>query len=174
LGEGWERVYLGLGSNLGDRERNLRAAVERLAAMPGVRILRCSRVYETEPVGPGDQPWFLNAVVEADTSLSPETLLRRAKAIEAELGRQPGPRWGPRPLDVDILLYGERSLDLPDLTIPHPELWSRLFVLVPLAELRPDLSGPSGHSILARVDELRGAHAIRPHPSPLERTQQKR
>ncbi|MBI4492715.1 MAG: 2-amino-4-hydroxy-6-hydroxymethyldihydropteridine diphosphokinase [Chloroflexi bacterium] len=160
MSQAWERAYLGLGSNLGDRAANLAAAVERLVATPGLRVLRCSSLYETEPVGYLDQPWFLNAVVEVETSLEPAALLQRARAIEAELGRQPGPRWGPRPIDVDILLYGQRTVLTPALQVPHPELWNRLFVLLPLAELQPQLTTPAGQPIAERIAELRQSQMV--------------
>src|SRR5262245_48154010 len=99
------RSYLGLGSNLGDREANLARAVAGLGQVPGLRVLRRSGLYETEPVGPTDQPWYLNAVVEVDASLEPEALRRAVKVLEVEQGRRHGPRWGPRVIDVDILLY---------------------------------------------------------------------
>ena len=157
-----ELVYLGLGSNVGQRQANLAEAVRRLDALPGLQVLRRSSLYETEPVGFTDQPWFLNAVVEASTVLEPEALRQAAKAIEAELGRQTGPRWGPRPIDIDILLYGQRTIQTPLLQVPHKELWNRLFVLVPLAELRPDLTTPAGESIFARIAALQGSYGIRP------------
>lgn len=162
MGDGWEVVYLGLGSNMGDREATLQAAIGRLAAAPGVRVLRRSSLYESEPVGVTGQPWFLNAVLEIETSLDPESLLRHVKAIEAELGRRAGPRWGPRPIDIDILLYGQQTVSSPELHIPHKEMWHRLFVLVPLAELSPELVTPDGTPVKERVVELRGAQEVRP------------
>jgi 2-amino-4-hydroxy-6-hydroxymethyldihydropteridine diphosphokinase len=149
--------YLGLGSNLGDRLSNLRRATEALESVPGLRVLRSSSVYETEPVGPPDQPWYLNTVVEADAGLEPEALRLAAKAIEADLGRAPGPRWGPRVIDVDILLYDSVRVRTERLVIPHPEWWNRLFVLVPLQELRPALQGPDGEPIGQRIQQLVGA-----------------
>lgn len=134
-------VYLGLGGNLGDREGNLRAACERLQA-GGVAIERCSSLYETEPWGVIEQPRFLNAVCCGQTALDPYELLALAKRIEADLGRRPTVRYGPRPVDIDILLYGDRVLDTQDLTIPHPRLAERAFVLVPLGEIAPDLHLP--------------------------------
>lgn len=134
-------VYLGLGANLGDREANLRAARERLQER-GVELERCSSLYETEPWGVRDQPRYLNAVCRGRTALSPQELLRLAKQVERDLGRRPGVRYGPRPVDVDILLYDDLALDTPDLTIPHPRLAERGFVLVPLAELAPELVVP--------------------------------
>ncbi len=156
-------VYLGLGSNLGDRAGNLGAAVAGLERA-GVDVRRRSPLYESAPVGPPDQPWYLNAVVEAETTLAPRELLAAAKAVEAALGRRPGPRWGPRPVDVDILLYGERQVDErePWLTIPHPEMWRRLFVLLPLRDLRPELRGPDGRPIDAWIRALAAEQPVRP------------
>jgi 2-amino-4-hydroxy-6-hydroxymethyldihydropteridine diphosphokinase len=127
-------AYLGLGSNLGRRERNLSAARRRLRRR-GARILRQSRVIETEPWGVQDQPRFLNQVVEVDWSGSPRQLLRAAKAVEREGGRTATRRWGPRLIDVDILLFGAESVSEPDLQIPHPRIAERPFVLESLAEL---------------------------------------
>jgi 2-amino-4-hydroxy-6-hydroxymethyldihydropteridine diphosphokinase len=139
-------VYLGLGSNLGDREAVLRAAIRALDA-GGVRILHRSSVYETEPVGLRDQPRFLNLVVEAETALSPDDLLALIQLIEASLGRTREVRWGPRTVDIDILLFGDETVVTDRLTIPHPEIRGRRFVLEPLAELRPDLKLPGGPTV---------------------------
>ncbi len=127
-------VYLGLGSNLGTRARNLSAARRRLRQR-GARILRQSRVIESEPWGVADQPRFLNQVVEVDWAGTPRQLLRAAKAVEREGGRQPARRWGPRAIDVDILLFGGEHVHEPGLDIPHPRLLEREFVLAPLREL---------------------------------------
>jgi len=142
--------YLGLGSNVGDREPHLRAAVAGLADQ-GVEVEAVSSTYETEPVGEVlEQPDFLNAAVRIRTELEPEALLDLCKAIEVEQGRVPGgPRHGPRPLDVDLLLLGDVELETERLTLPHPEVRSRRFVLAPLLELDPDLSLPDG----TRLDE---------------------
>lgn len=137
-------AYLGLGTNLGDREANLRRALALLAATPGVDVRRVSAVYETEPVGHKEQPWFLNQVVELETRLAPRALLDSALAIEAALGRARRERWGPRTMDIDILLYDDLTLEAPGLTVPHPRLTERAFVLVPLAELVPGLALPGG------------------------------
>ena len=128
------RVVLGLGSNVGARSRNLSAARRRLREK-GVRIVRQSRVVETEPWGVTDQPRFLNQVVEAEWSGSPRRLLEAAKAVEREGGRVETKRWGPRAVDVDILLFGDLKLDEPDLVIPHPRIKERPFVLQSLEEL---------------------------------------
>lgn len=132
------RAYLALGSNLGDRLAHLQAAVDGLAARAGT-VVAVSRVYETDPVGP-PQSDYLNAVVALDTDRSPRQLLAIAKALEAEAGRdRGGERWGPRPLDVDVLLVGDHRVDDPDLVVPHPRMGERAFVLAPLADIAPDL-----------------------------------
>ena len=132
---GMRRVFLGLGSNVGDRRRNLLDAVESLAGRVGV-----SQVYETEPVGgPSGQDPYLNCVVELSTRLSPRELLGVCHRLESAAGRVRNERWGPRTLDVDVLLVGDLVVDEPDLTIPHPRMWDRRFVLAPLAELAPEL-----------------------------------
>jgi 2-amino-4-hydroxy-6-hydroxymethyldihydropteridine diphosphokinase len=147
--------YLGLGSNVGDRESQLRAAVAALREH-GDQVRAISSLYETEPVGEVlDQPDFLNAVVEVRTELEPLELLDLCKAIEVEQGRMlGGPRHGPRPLDVDLLLLGDRELDDERLTLPHPELRTRRFVLQPLLELAPDLALPDGTRLSATLDSL--------------------
>ena len=139
-------VYLSLGSNLGDRLGNLREALERLRRLQGVAVERVSAVYESEPVGVTDQPRFLNLAARISTTLEPQALLQAVKAIERELGRRPGPRWGPRPIDIDVLLYSDQTLQTPQLTLPHPEMLRRAFVLVPLAEIAPDLALPDGRT----------------------------
>jgi 2-amino-4-hydroxy-6-hydroxymethyldihydropteridine diphosphokinase len=138
-------AFLGLGSNVGDRMRNLRAALARLASTEGIELGRRSSVYETEAVGEvTDQRDFYNAVVEVETALDPHRLLDECKRIEAELGRRPGPRHGPRPIDLDLLLVGDTTLADERLVLPHPELARRRFVLVPLLELDPALALPDG------------------------------
>ena len=141
-------VYLSLGSNVGDRIANLRVAI---AALPdaGVCITRVSQFYETEPVDYLQQAWFLNCVVEAETALLPAELLRQLRAIEARMGSKKAFPKGPRLLDLDILLYGDQVVDQPDLQVPHPRLAQRRFVLVPLAEIAPELTHPvSGKTAL--------------------------
>jgi 2-amino-4-hydroxy-6-hydroxymethyldihydropteridine diphosphokinase len=135
--------YLGLGSNVGDRRTNLQAAVDALPAR-GVEVLAASSVYDTEPVGEVlDQPDFLNACIQVRTALEPEALLDACKAVERELGRQAGGvRHGPRPIDVDVLLLGEQTYRSERLSLPHEQVTSRRFVLVPLLELAPDLTVP--------------------------------
>ena len=134
-------VYLALGSNLGDRQANLRGAIESLSAA-GVRVVRESPIYETEPVGYTDQRWFLNMVVEAETVLFPLQLLTRTSKIERAWGRVRSIPNGPRTLDIDILLYGNAVVNTGRLQIPHPRMHERRFVLVPFADLAPDLRHP--------------------------------
>jgi 2-amino-4-hydroxy-6-hydroxymethyldihydropteridine diphosphokinase len=131
------RAYIGLGSNLGDREETLRGAVERLAATPGVEVVAVSSLRETDPVGPVlDQPRFLNGVAALDTSLRARELLGLLLEIESEFGRtRSGPPGGPRTLDLDLLVYGDERIDEPGLQVPHPRLHERAFVLEPLGEL---------------------------------------
>jgi 2-amino-4-hydroxy-6-hydroxymethyldihydropteridine diphosphokinase len=131
-------AYLALGSNLGDRDHHL-AEARRLLAEQGARLLRESLVRETEPFGVTDQPRFLNQVLEVEWAGSPRQLLKAAKAVERQVGRRPGYRWGPREIDVDILLFGDQTVEEPGLTIPHPGLGEREFVREPLRELRPDI-----------------------------------
>lgn len=149
------RAHLALGSNLGDRLGHLRRAVAALAATPGVTVTRTSRVYETAPVGGPAQGPYLNAVVALDTELGAADLLVVAQRLEAEAGRVRGEGWGPRPLDVDVLLVGEERVDSPELTVPHPRMGERGFVLAPLADVAPDLvTVPAGGWPGVRATEL--------------------
>ncbi len=136
------RAYLGLGTNLGDRAATLAAAIDDLVATPGITLARASSVYETAPQDLADQPTFLNAVVAVDTDLDPSALLTVCMAVEARFGRERTVRWGPRTLDVDVLLYGDRTIDTPDLQVPHPRMHERAFVLVPLHEIAPETEIP--------------------------------
>ncbi len=138
-------VYIALGSNIGNREANLRMALRGITRMS--RVGAVSPLYETDAVGP-DQPSYYNAVCRIETGLEPASLLRFLKALEHEIGRRPGgPHWGPRPIDLDILLYDDRVLETDDLVIPHPRLAERAFVLLPLRDLAPD----TRHPVLART-----------------------
>jgi 2-amino-4-hydroxy-6-hydroxymethyldihydropteridine diphosphokinase len=141
---GVTRAFVGLGSNLGDRLAQLGAAVAALDATPGIRVVAVSRAYESEPWGVADQPAFANAVAALDVELAPRELLAVCKRIEAELGRVAGVRFGPRALDIDVLLFGEEAIDSPELTVPHPRLLERDFVVTPLLEIAPDVRLPDG------------------------------
>jgi 2-amino-4-hydroxy-6-hydroxymethyldihydropteridine diphosphokinase len=155
--------YLGLGSNVGDRRAHLRAALELLGEH-GVTVEAVSSAYETEPVGEIlDQPDFLNAAARVRTGLEPEPLLDVCKAIEVEQGRMlAGPRHGPRPLDVDLLLLGDLELRSERLVLPHPQVTARRFVLVPLLELDPDLTLPDGTRLDVALERLGDAERVEP------------
>jgi 2-amino-4-hydroxy-6-hydroxymethyldihydropteridine diphosphokinase len=144
------RVYLSLGSNLGEREANLRAAIAALAGV-GVRVGRVSSIYETEPVDYLEQGWFLNCVVEAETELPALELLRALRGIEARMGSRKLIAKGPRLIDMDILLYRAETIDTAELQVPHPRMHLRRFVLVPLAEIAPGLRHPSWGGTVAEL-----------------------
>ena len=155
--------YLGFGTNLGDREKNLDRAIISLDSRPDLAILRISGIYETEPWGMTDQPNFLNMVAEIVTSISLNELLKRVKKLEQDMGREDGPRFGPRLIDVDILLLEDQVVDQPDLQIPHASLHLRAFVLVPLAELAPDLVHPVlGETIAQLASRVDGLDGVKP------------
>jgi len=139
-------AYLALGSNLGDRLEHLREAVRLLGAEPTVEVVRSSRVYESEPVGP-PQPAYLNAVVEVSTDGTARDLLEACRRVEDALGRVRAERWGPRTIDVDVLIFDEETIDEPDLVVPHPRMHERGFVLVPLGELEADPMLPGGRKL---------------------------
>jgi 2-amino-4-hydroxy-6-hydroxymethyldihydropteridine diphosphokinase len=143
------RAYVGLGANLGEREKTLRRAVELLRAEPGIEVVAVSSFRETDPVGYLDQPAFLNGACAVETEVGPRELLERLLAIERDLGRErgTGPRWGPRTIDLDLLLYGDVTVDEPGLTVPHPRLTERSFALEPLLELDPSLHLPDGRAL---------------------------
>ncbi|MCL4534453.1 MAG: 2-amino-4-hydroxy-6-hydroxymethyldihydropteridine diphosphokinase [Bacteroidetes bacterium] len=154
------RVFVGLGTNLGDRLGQLKQALCLLRGLGTVR--RVSSLYETEPVGYAGQPWFLNAACEMETDLSPLDLLSALKDIEHHLGRVPTRRNGPRTIDLDILLYDERQVELPDLKIPHPRMHQRRFVLEPLAEIAPDAVHPRlGKTARELLQELQDGEVVR-------------
>jgi 2-amino-4-hydroxy-6-hydroxymethyldihydropteridine diphosphokinase len=153
------RVFVGLGSNLGERETTLRAAIGRLRTIPGVEVRAVSSLRDTEPVGYVDQPRFLNGAVELLTDLSARALLGVLLELERAFGRDraTGPPHGPRTLDLDLLLYGDATIDEPLLEVPHPRLHERRFVLEPLAELDPDLEVPGKGSVQALLSKLDSA-----------------
>jgi 2-amino-4-hydroxy-6-hydroxymethyldihydropteridine diphosphokinase len=149
-------AYVGIGSNVGDRQSFCRRAVEALGATADVSITKASSLYETSPVGP-PQRSFINLVVEVETILEPRSLLEVCKEIETRLGREPSAmRWGPRVIDLDLLTYDEEKINEPDLEIPHPGITSRKFVLIPLLEVNPDASDPWGMRYADYVDEAEG------------------
>jgi 2-amino-4-hydroxy-6-hydroxymethyldihydropteridine diphosphokinase len=143
-------AYVGLGANLGDREATIRRALDLLASRPEIEVGAVSSLRETEPVGLADQPRFLNGVARLETTLAPRELLDALLETERELGRERRVRWGPRTIDLDLLLFGDTVLDEPGLTLPHPRLHERRFALEPLAELAPGERIPSR----GRVEEL--------------------
>jgi 2-amino-4-hydroxy-6-hydroxymethyldihydropteridine diphosphokinase len=152
------RAYVGLGTNVGDRTAMLAAALEQLAADRRLEVVAVSAIRETEPVDFTDQPRFLNAVVAIDTDLPPRELLDLLLGIERRLGRtREGPRFGPRTIDLDLLLYGDRQIDELDLEVPHPRLHERLFALEPLADLDPDLVVPGRGSVSDLVAGLQSS-----------------
>jgi 2-amino-4-hydroxy-6-hydroxymethyldihydropteridine diphosphokinase len=159
--------HLGLGSNVGDRRANLQAAVDALGGH-GVRVLASSSTYDTDPVGEIlDQPSFLNACLRVDTELGPEELLDACKAVERELGRHPGPRHGPRPIDVDLLLLGDVEYASERLRLPHEQVLARRFVLIPLLELDFGLRTPGGASLADALAVLPVDEGVRRAGPPL-------
>jgi 2-amino-4-hydroxy-6-hydroxymethyldihydropteridine diphosphokinase len=141
-------AFLGLGSNLGERLTTLQRAIDLLAAEPGIRVIRTSRVWETDPVGGPEQPDFLNTVADIDTTLEPLDLLQAVNRVEATLGRTRDIRWGPRTIDIDILMIDHRTIHDDRLTVPHPRMHERAFVVMPLLELIPDPVLPDGTRLL--------------------------
>ena len=149
------KAFIGLGSNRGEREAMIREALEALAALPQTELLRASSLYDTEPVGDVDQPNFLNAVAQLDTDLPPRQLLWNLLLIEKRLGRERTRPWGPRTIDLDLLLSGDEVIEDDDLRVPHPEMIRRAFVLVPLVELDPILVHPgTGETMLSHLSRL--------------------
>jgi len=152
-------AWLGLGSNMGRRARMLAQALTALQAQDGLMLSAASSVYETDPVGVTDQPAFLNMVARFGCTLTPAGLLEAIRAVEAKLGRVRTMRWGPRTIDVDVLLIGELRIQTDELTVPHPELMRRQFVLIPLAEIDPRLPLPDGRTAAELADA--GGEAVR-------------
>ena len=157
-------VYIALGSNVGNREQNLREAI-RLLAETGMRILKISNIYETEPVDYLEQAWFLNAVLEAQTDLPAADLLQKLRGIEAGMGSKKAFAKGPRLIDLDILLYGNENIATPELEVPHPRMLQRRFVLVPLSEIAPHLRHPAWAGTAAQLlAALKDPGVVRLHP----------
>ena len=155
-----ERAYIAIGSNLGDRRAYLEAGLKEVAALPNTRLAEVSHAYETPPLGPIEQPDFLNAVFAIETSLAPESLLAALLAAEKKHQRQRRIHWGPRTLDLDLLLYSKRVIESADLTLPHPHMNERSFVLVPLCEIAPRLRHPvTGRPFAAYLAALNGREA---------------
>jgi 2-amino-4-hydroxy-6-hydroxymethyldihydropteridine diphosphokinase len=136
------KVYVGLGSNLGNRKKYLVSAITRIDSCREICVVNKSSFYETKPVGGPPQPDYVNCVIELDTEIEPQSLLEEFKGIELELGRKPGTRWGPRVIDIDILLYGNKVINDSNLKIPHESMHKRIFVLEPLCEISPDFKHP--------------------------------
>ncbi|MFS8543650.1 MAG: dihydropteroate synthase [Limnochordales bacterium] len=153
------RAFLSLGANVGDPVAQLREAVDRLGRLPGTRVVRCSSVYRTAPVGPVPQDWFFNLVVEVATDLDPVRLVKEGLRIEAEMGRERRVRWGPRLIDIDLMLYGDETVDRPDCRVPHPESHRRRFVLAPLVELDPAVRW-RGRSAAEHLAQLPAGQAV--------------
>ncbi len=149
-----ERVYIGLGSNQEGPVSQIVKALVELTRLPDTRLLAASDLYRTPPMGPQDQPWFVNAVAVVTTSLQPQRLLEQTQAIERRMGRTFSHRWGPRIIDIDLLLYGEQTLVTESLRIPHPGLRERNFVLLPLASLAPDLRLPCGTAVADLAENI--------------------
>jgi len=148
-------VTIGIGSNLGDREFLIRKAVDALRDLPQTKVIQVSSLYDTEPVGEADQPPFLNAVAAIETELPARELLWHLLLIEKRMGRVRARRWGPRPIDLDVLFYDDQIIDEPDLSVPHPEAHRRAFVLMPLAELAPDFKHPvTGETVRRMIQKL--------------------
>lgn len=149
------RAYLSLGANMGDRKDSLDEAHRRLNDSPGISVIKVSAYYETDPVGGPPQEKFLNAAMEIETTLSPEALLKRCLEVEAAMGRRRGVHWGPRVIDIDILIYDGQVIDSPTLKVPHPMMHLRRFVLEPLVELAPGLlHPPSGRTVSQLLSDL--------------------
>jgi len=160
-----EHVFLGIGSNVGDRLRFLGDAVLKLRSVPATRVVKVSSVYETEPVGIKNQSDFLNAAVAVQTAIGAEELYAHIKFIEKAIGRVGRARWGPREIDIDILLYGDRVIDTPTIVIPHREMLNRRFVLQPLAEIGPSTVHPLTHKTIEElIAECKDSNLVRKSP----------
>lgn len=158
---GRTRAYIGLGSNLDHPARQLEIALTALAALPGTTLVARSRLYRNPPLGPPDQPDYVNAVAAIDTDLAPLALLDGLQSIESAQGRvRDGSRWGPRTIDLDLIAYGAATIDLPGLKVPHPGLAARNFVLIPLHEIAPDVAIPGHPPLAALIAALDGGQLV--------------
>lgn len=155
-----ERVYVGIGSNMGDKEGNILGALRMLEEDGRLSAQGIAPLYKTGPVGYTDQDWFLNTVAAYETALTPRELLVALMGIEKQMGRERTVRWGPRVIDLDILLYGDAVVDTPDLQIPHPRIVERAFVVVPLADLAPDILLPGGKTAASLAVDLPKTQAV--------------
>jgi len=157
-------AYLGIGSNLGDKIEQCRKAISEILAIQGHRLLAQSSFYKTQPMGNPDQDWFINGVIQIETDLDPLELLRKLKEIESKMGRKETFRWGPRVIDLDLLLYDDLVMKTDELEIPHPQLTQRQFVLIPLVEIDPDLIHPAlkktMRKLLLEIKEDQGVEKI--------------
>ena len=155
-------AYVGLGSNIGDKAGNILRALDILSQSDGIKATKVSSFYETEPIGCEDQDWFVNAVAQVEIIFSPEELLNAFKKVEQIMGRKNTIRWGPREIDLDLLMYDQLCFESPGLVIPHPRLHERAFVLVPLAKIAPDLFHPIQKKTIAELlAELQSQKTIR-------------
>ena len=159
-------AYIGLGANLGDREANINRALVELVRSGACRLVRVSPIYETEPVGIRDQPDFLNAAADIETAMAPRGLLAAISDVERRLGREETVRWGPRVIDIDILLYGDKCLAEDNLEIPHPEMHRRAFVLTPLAAIAPEVMHPSLGLTVMQMSRDIGSEGVRRYGEP--------
>jgi len=148
------KVYIGLGSNVGNKADNLARAIHLIQNIEDVHLIKMSSLYQTAPWGKTDQEDFINQVIEIETELLPLDLLHRLQDIEIKLGRHRDVRWGPRSIDLDVLLYGRETIDLEELKVPHPYLLQRLFVLIPLQEIEPELEFPDGSKIMEVLNRV--------------------
>lgn len=160
-----ETVFIGIGSNLGPKEENIRRALDLMAGESGVSLIGVAPLYKTSPVGYQDQDWFLNTVAEIETVLPPRDLLAALLRIESGMGRRRAVRWGPRVIDLDILLYGDEVIKTPELEIPHPRLEERAFVVVPLSRLHPDMILPGGRTAADLAALLSGSQHVERYTS---------